>query len=164
METSDLYNKIEKNSNLNKNELYEKLILMFPKNKVDFIMYDLFKYIYTKQDEKKRRMNQDTFREDLINRYKCCLITGCNQIVCEACHIIPFKDCTDDIKYNVNNGLLLRVDLHKLFDNGNLKINPDTSQIELSKDVLNDNTMKDYHKYNNKKINIHEKSICFLKS
>ena len=164
MSISDVIEEINKNKNknLDNKELYELLINIFPKPNVELAMFEKFCYIHKKTEEKEKRKDQQSFRNDVIDRYNNCIITGCNSIVCEACHIIPHSECSEDIKYDVNNGLLFRVDLHKLFDNGNLKINPTTSQIELSNDILNDNTMKDYHKYNNKKINIHESSICFL--
>jgi len=52
---------------------------------------------------------------------KKCAITGCNAIaVLEAAHIIPYKISGTDI---VNNGILLRSDLHTLFDLGLIAIN-----------------------------------------
>lgn len=51
----------------------------------------------------------------MLERYgaECC-ITGCTvDTLLEAAHIIPYRgDQTND----VTNGLLLRVDLHRLFD------------------------------------------------
>jgi hypothetical protein len=163
MSSNEITNEILNHKDMNKKELYEKMILIYPKEKVNFVMYNLFQYIHKETEEKEKRKDQNSFRQDLINRYNYCIITGCNTIVCEACHIIPHSECDENIKYDVNNGLLFRVDLHKLFDNNKLKINPNTLQIELSDDILNDNSMKEYHQYNNKKIHIHEKSIYLLK-
>jgi hypothetical protein len=158
----DINEDIELNKHLNNYDLYNLLIKKYSKKKVDFWMYEMFKYSHPEIEEKEKRKDQHTFRQDLIERYKTCLITGCNYLVCEACHIIPHEKCDEEIKYNVNNGLLLRADFHKLFDSNNLKINPNTLQIELSDTILNDNSMNEYHKYHNKKINIHEKSIFYL--
>jgi len=158
----DINNEIELNKHLNNYDLYNHLIKIYSKKKVDFWMYEMFKYSHPEIEEKEKRKDQKSFRLDVIERYKTCIITSCNYIVCEACHIIPYSECKEDIKYDANNGLLFRADLHKLFDSKKLKINPNTLQIELSQDILNDNSMKDYHQYNNKKINIHNNSVIFL--
>jgi len=70
------------------------------------------------------RPQQPAFRENILN--VCggkCLITGVQLTeVLEASHIIPVKyDGTDTI----GNGICLRVDIHRLFDSGHLRINPD---------------------------------------
>jgi hypothetical protein len=56
-------------------------------------------------------------------------------------------------KYNIDNGILLRADLHKLFDNKQLIINPTTLKISI------DPTLE----FNNKIINIDNNSIKYLK-
>ena len=169
---SDIYNDIELNKNLNNVELYNLLIESYTQTKVDFFMYHEFKYIHLDTKEKPKRKNQKMFRMDLIDRYKKCIITDCHEIVCEACHIINFEECKDDDKYNVNNGLLLRSDIHKLFDNGYLKINPYTLTVEISstknaessEKKLNEDLVKEYEQYNGKKINININSIPYLKN
>jgi hypothetical protein len=66
-----------------------------------------------------------------------CIITGStNSIVLEACHIISYSDCisNEDInnkKFDVNNGLLMKIDYHKMFDNFQFSINPTTLRIEI---------------------------------
>lgn len=87
------------------------------KTKYDLVIYDLYnKNMETHMANKVERPNQQSFREKLIERYGCCIITGSDNIVCEACHIMPFAVCSESDKYNINNGLLLRNDLHNLFD------------------------------------------------
>jgi putative restriction endonuclease len=126
-------------------------------------MYDKFKYIHNELNEKTKRKDQQTFRKDLIDRYSNCIITGCNEIVCEACHIIPFSTCEDEDKYSINNGLLLRSDLHNLFDKGYLKINPTTLTVEISEELFYDKlTKSSYEQYNGKKLKIHKNSIPHL--
>lgn len=65
----------------------------------------------------KTRRGQPAFRSSLLEAYggRCC-VTGCDvEEVLEAAHIVPHKDSTN---YEVSNGLLLRSDIHVLFDLG----------------------------------------------
>jgi hypothetical protein len=162
MTTDEIRDEILSYIDMNKKELYEKMIEKYRKEKVNYVMYDLFQYIYKDTEDKDIRKNQQIFREDLIERYNGCIITGVPEIVCQACHIIPFSDCEDKYKYDPDNGLLLRSDLHILFDKGLLKINPQTCEIEFEKKILLDAKMEQYHIYNNKKVSIHKNSISFL--
>jgi predicted restriction endonuclease len=70
----------------------------------------------------KTRRGQPAFRQALLTEYKgTCCITGCKiEAVLEAAHIIPNGDETN---YSVYNGLLLRADVHTLFDLGLLRFN-----------------------------------------
>ena len=138
------------------------MINLYTKEKINFIMYNLFQYIHTETEEKEKRSDQQSFRQDLIERYNECIISGVSDEVCEACHIVPHSNCEDKDKYNVDNGLLLRSDLHILFDKGLLKINPHTSEVLLSEKILLNPKMKQYYELNNKKININKNSIKFL--
>jgi hypothetical protein len=63
------------------------------------------------------RPNQVQFRDALLAAYDGkCAVTGCEvKQILEAAHIIPFRGGVTD---SVNNGLLLRSDIHKLFDAG----------------------------------------------
>lgn len=80
------------------------------------------------------RPAQGNFRSALLGRYggECC-ITGCRvDTLLEAAHIVPYMgDQSDD----VTNGLLLRVDLHRLFDAHLVTINPATFTVEVAADV-----------------------------
>jgi hypothetical protein len=62
-----------------------------------------------------RRMGQPAFRQDLLAAYKGrCVITGCGvEQVLDAAHIIPYMGPETN---HPANGLLLRTDLHTLFD------------------------------------------------
>lgn len=90
-------------------------------------------------EPKLKRLNQQEFRDELINKYQKCLITNndcLNEL--EACHIVELKDLNNindinniDIN-NINNGLLLCSNLHKTFDKYLWSINPDTFIIEIS--------------------------------
>lgn len=80
------------------------------------------------------RLEQQNFRQKLIDKYKCCVITGENAIGCDAAHI---KDLNfDPINYDLNNGLLLNKTLHAYFDNYVWSINPVTLNIEIAKNYL----------------------------
>lgn len=70
------------------------------------------------------RRGQSSFRESLIKAYGArCMITGCDILaVIEAAHIKPFRGAKD---HKVENGLLLRADIHTLFDLNLLAISPD---------------------------------------
>jgi len=68
------------------------------------------------------RRGQGKFRKALLNAYeRRCAVTGCTmEDVLEAAHIIPYKG--DDTN-RCDSGLLLRADIHTLFDLGLLWIN-----------------------------------------
>lgn len=70
------------------------------------------------------RKGQADFRRKLFSKFGTkCMLTGCNATaVVEAAHIVPFSTCQD---HDENNGLLLRADLHKLYDSNLLGINSD---------------------------------------
>ncbi len=76
------------------------------------------------------RRGQSKFREKLIKRYgACCQVTGCDILeIVEAAHIDPYCESEDN---GVGNGLLLRSDIHTLFDLGYLAIEPSTLKIRL---------------------------------
>jgi hypothetical protein len=80
---------------------------------------------------RKVRKGQAAFREKLVALYGGkCAITGSSPLaVLEASHIFNHSEL--GINHS-DNGLLLRADIHLLFDDGLLKINPDTLLIELS--------------------------------
>ncbi|WP_439126227.1 MAG: HNH endonuclease (plasmid) [Pseudomonas rhizophila] len=80
------------------------------------------------------RPGQSYFRATMLARYggECC-ISGCRvDTLLEAAHIIPYRgDQSDD----ASNGLLLRVDLHRLFDAHLVTINPATLTVEVANSV-----------------------------
>lgn len=81
-----------------------------------------------------QRRGQDNFRFALIAAYngKCC-ITGesCIQVL-EAAHIVPYRGADTN---HTQNGLLLRSDIHALFDLGLLAIDPDGFKVVVSTTV-----------------------------
>lgn len=70
-----------------------------------------------------RRRGQHAFRQILLDAYGGrCAVTGCDVAdVLEAAHIVPYQG---DATHVVNNGLLLRADIHTLFDLGWIAVDP----------------------------------------
>lgn len=82
------------------------------------------------------RRNQSAFRKTLLaQRPNCCAISATNEItVLEAAHIIPYSERFAD-RDSPENGLLLRSDIHKLFDAHLISINPETKVVEVAESV-----------------------------
>ncbi len=70
------------------------------------------------------RLGQASFRVLVTNAYKKrCAMTGETTLVAlEAAHILPFSQLG---QHAVSNGLLLRADFHRLFDQGLVTVTPD---------------------------------------
>ena len=88
------------------------------------------------------RQGQAKFRESLIEAYEAkCAISGCAIVpALQAAHIAPYNGIRTN---HVTNGLLLRADIHTLFDLGLLRIDPDTHLISVAADL----EATDYHAY-----------------
>lgn len=96
--------------------------------------------------EIKTRRGQKYFRDMLLRNYegKCC-ITGCEvHEALEAAHIIPHGKETN---YDLSNGLLLRADIHTLYDLNLIGIDGN-GKVEIS--LLLDSS--EYNAYHTKKI------------
>ncbi|MBS0210877.1 MAG: HNH endonuclease [Planctomycetes bacterium] len=85
----------------------------------------------------KERRGQQSFRDTLRVRYgNRCVVTGCSLLdVLEAAHISPYRGVEDN---HPRNGLLLRADIHTLFDLNLLGIEPESLVIRLHPDVIAD--------------------------
>lgn len=81
-----------------------------------------------------RRQGQPEFRQRLIQIYSGrCAISGCDAVqALEAAHIIPYNGPDTN---HPTNGLLLRSDLHVLFDLGLISINPSTYTVRLENEL-----------------------------
>lgn len=81
-----------------------------------------------------RRRGQPAFRQQLLAAYEYrCAITGCNAIdALEAAYIVPYRG---KATHHPSNGLLLRADLHTLFDLGKLAIDTRTMTVVLADDI-----------------------------
>ena len=114
------------------------------------------KEIYTPSEENKKstkmmmcvvREGREKFRNEILNNYdnKCC-ISECNiSAVLEAAHVTPYNGSDSN---NIQNGICLRSDIHKLWDKHLIAINPDTKQVEIAK-ALKDS---EYEKFEGKKV------------
>lgn len=78
----------------------------------------------------RERRGQQQFRDVLRERHgDCCIVTGCTLLaVLEAAHIKPYQGENDN---HPENGLLLRSDIHTLFDLDLLGFEPNRLQVEL---------------------------------
>jgi putative restriction endonuclease len=89
-----------------------------------------------------QRQGQGPFRSDLLVAYRgSCAVTGTTAIeALEAAHIKPYAGPQTN---QVNNGLLLRADIHTLFDLGLLTIGDDLSVVVSNK--LSDSVYQALH-------------------
>lgn len=80
------------------------------------------------------RRGQSKFREKLLEAYGSqCAITGTNvAVTLQAAHIVPYKGPATN---SVQNGILLRADIHNLFDLGLLMIDPETLAIGIAEEL-----------------------------
>jgi len=129
-----------------------------------FIIYDVHKYNPTGKlvEQQTKRQFQSKFKKQLEKTYKKCVISNRDMDLCEACHIIPFSESNNAQMYDVNNGLLLSSDLHKLFDKYNLSIN-ETGKVVLSDDILIKKSYSDYHKYDGIQLKLNSETLKNLK-
>ena len=65
----------------------------------------------------KARNGHGYFKEQILKRMDCCMITGSKEIL-EAAHIKPWAKANDEEKIDGFNGMLLTPNCHKLFDKG----------------------------------------------
>ncbi len=100
-----------------------------------------------------RRQGQPEFRKKLIEAYSGqCVISGCDALqTLEAAHIMPYNGPKTN---HPANGLLLRADLHVLFDLGLIAIDPSSLKVLLAP-VLKNTT---YAKYEGKVLNLPSES------
>ena len=70
------------------------------------------------------RVGQGKFRNNLINYWRGCAVTGCKIItLLRASHIKPWRDCNNEERLDTYNGLLLVPNLDSAFDNGFISFN-----------------------------------------
>lgn len=92
------------------------------------------------------RLGQGLFRILVMEAYsRCCAITGERTLpVLEAAHIKPYSLAQ---RHEISNGLLLRSDLHKLFDEGYLTVDPQDRRVVVSGRIKTEfENGKDYYR------------------
>lgn len=89
-----------------------------------------------------------SFRSALLAAYnRQCAITGFNVLpALEAAHINPYYK--GDETHQVNNGLLLRADIHRLFDLFQITVHPDTKEVCIAPELKGTS----YEEFNGKKL------------
>lgn len=102
--------------------------------------------VYSRNNQK-----QLEFRNKLIEKYKVCQITGVTSRRCDAAHILPYNQCNN---FDINNGFLLRKDLHAAFDSHELIIDVNTGLVTLNEDIEN---------ITGKQINLTKENVKYLK-
>lgn len=77
------------------------------------------------------RRGQPAFRNALLAAYgSACAVSGCtDESVLEAAHVTPHAEIQD---YSVSNGLLLRADIHALFDLRLISVDPESGRVVVS--------------------------------
>lgn len=82
----------------------------------------------------KIRIGQAEFRKKLFSSFgNVCAMTGPNhQTALEASHLYSYSDIG---VHHDDGGLLLRRDIHRLFDSGLIAINPETLCVDISQDL-----------------------------
>lgn len=79
------------------------------------------------------RRGQAGFRRQLLDAYGCCAMSGCTVVsALEAAHIVPYQGPGTN---HPSNGLLLRADLHTLFDLGLLSVDQEALNILVASDL-----------------------------
>jgi HNH endonuclease len=92
------------------------------------------------------RLGQGLFRVLLTDAYeRRCSITGERTLpVLEAAHIKPYSGVQ---RHEISNGLLMRSDLHRLFDEGYMTLDPGDRRVVVSKRIREEfENGKDYYK------------------
>jgi len=107
------------------------------------------------------RLGQGSFRLLIADAYeRRCTMTGERTFpALEAAHIHRYSRGGD---HSLSNGLLLRSDLHKLFDLGYLTIEPSTLKIRVSKKIREEfENGRDYYRLDGRPLRQPENQLAF---
>lgn len=152
--------------NEDENKKVEKIIETYEKDKSDKVN-EIEKYTEELEGKEKEavvkvRINQDKFREKLINKYKkCCLCNVNMNELLVASHIKPWSISDANEKLDIHNGLLMCPNHDKLFDRGYISFD-DTGRILIS-ERLDDNNRMYMNITAKMKIDITEENIKYIK-
>jgi putative restriction endonuclease len=104
------------------------------------------------------RLGQHSFRIAILDSYgRRCAVTNERTLpALEAAHIREYRDVPE---HSISNGILLRADIHRLFDNGYVTVTPDHC-FEVSKRIKEEfENGRDYYKLKGLQIRLPEKRI-----
>jgi len=139
----ELWERVE--ANLQKYRFYEKV------EKKNQLMLDTKETAQYSSILARVRIGQAAFRTMITDAYeRRCAVTGERTLpVLEAAHIKPYAESGP---HYISNGLLLRADLHKLFDTGYLTVTGDYS-VEKSRRIREEfDNGREYEKHHGKKL------------
>jgi putative restriction endonuclease len=92
------------------------------------------------------RVGQGQFRQELIELWGQCAVTGCKIIpLLKASHIKPWRTCTNEERLNKFNGLLLNPVLDAAFDKGLISFD-DSGKIVISRTLSSELEQLGIHK------------------
>jgi len=97
------------------------------------------------------RLGQAAFRTSVLDAYhrRCAVTLERTMPALETSHIKPYKESGPN---SISNGLLLRADLHQIFDEGYITLTPD-HKIEVSRKIKEEfENGREYTRFNGKKI------------
>jgi len=117
-----------------------------PADKRDFLVDE----VEIKNSGRRGTPRSGNFRKRVQKAYRGkCAITGSEILeIVIAAHIDPFNNSPPELRHNddVSNGILLREDIHKLFDKHLIAINPEDMRIVVSESIKDkDDYYKRYH-------------------
>lgn len=160
LEKHMIYNKYTKDSKLRR--IYQKYLALA---EVDDVLEEFQEYISEAKDDElnkiqvwvNQRKNQSKFKLSLLKKYNSqCLISKIKiPELIEAAHIYPHSESGQN---NIANGILLRTDLHILFDRGLLYIDPENFNVIIDKSL----EKTEYQKFHDLKVDLIEESKEFL--
>ncbi len=142
-----LYNIVIQITRSNFDEEFLKLLNDYDIDILNLVFLQAHNYIFNKQKFKEEliRIFQHKFRIQLEKLYGSCIITYVT--IYKACHIIPFCNSDYTNKYDIDNGLLMRNDLHDMFDKYIFSINPQTMQLEFDNNFFRNTSNKKTYEY-----------------
>lgn len=82
-----------------------------------------------------QRQGQPRFRQELLHIYRnSCAVTGCRVVpVLEAAHITPYLGSHTN---EMSNGILLRADIHSMWDLGLIAVHPESRTVSVRATVI----------------------------
>jgi len=160
LEKHMIYKKYTKDSKLRR--IYQKYLALA---EVDDVLEEFQEYIKEAKDDElnkiqvwiNQRQNQSKFKLSLLKKYNSQCLISQTQIpeLIEAAHIFLHSKSGQN---SIANGILLRSDLHILFDCGLLSINPEDFKVVINKSL----EKTEYQKFHDLKVHLSEDSKEFL--